>query len=327
MKRLRGPALLLAALGLAPSCASRPPVGAPWQAPLDAEHPLAGTIVAMDGGEVVSPDALVERLAVARFVLLGEKHDNPDHHRLQAWVVQRLASAGRRPVVVMEMLDSSQQAALARHLRERPDDAQGLGAAVGFEAGWGPWSLYRPIAEAALAAHLPLAAGNLSAAELRRASAPPGSDGNEALRRGLGLDRAYPEAARAELARLIAEGHCGHVPASALPAMIEAQRARDGALARSLAGADERGAVLIAGTGHTRRDLGVPLVLRGLAADATLASVAFVELPRDARTLADALRAAADVGPHDFAWFTPRVDDLDPCERFRKQLEGMRAPR
>ncbi len=28
--------------------------------------------------------------------------------------------------------------------------------------------------------------------------------------------------------------------------------------------------------------------------------------------------------PFDYVWFTPRVDDLDPCEKFEKQLEGLR---
>ena len=30
--------------------------------------------------------------------------------------------------------------------------------------------------------------------------------------------------------------------------------------------------------------------------------------------------------PFDAVWFTPRLDDEDPCERFREQLEGMRHP-
>jgi uncharacterized iron-regulated protein len=256
-------------------------------------------------------------------VLLGEKHDNPDHHRLQAWLVERLAAAGRRPAVVLEMLDASQREALARHLRERPRDAAGLGAAVDFEVGWGPWELYRPIAEAALAAGLPLVAGNLSPAELRRASAPPGPERDPALRSRLGLDRPYPEAARAQLARQIDAGHCGLAPATAIATMIDAQRARDAALADALVQAGTDGAVLIAGSGHTRADLGVPWALRAQDPRATLASVAFDEVPRGATTLSDALAAVADVGPHDFLWFTPRVDDLDPCERFREQLERM----
>jgi len=313
--------LLAIALWIAPACAAPGPVGAPWSSPLATDHPLVGSVVDASTGTVVAPEAMLERISTARFVLLGEKHDNPDHHRLQAWVVERLAAAGRRPSVVLEMLDASQREALARHLRERPGDAAGLGVAVSFEEGWGPWALYRPIAEAALAAGLPLVAGNLAPAELRRASAPPGSDRDDALRSSLGFDRPYPEAARAELARRIDEGHCGQVPATAIATMIDAQRARDGALARALVDAGPNGAVLIAGSGHTRADLGVPWTLGAWAPQATLASVAFVEVQRDALSLADALRAVADLGPHDFVWFTPRVDDLDPCTRFREQLE------
>jgi len=31
--------------------------------------------------------------------------------------------------------------------------------------------------------------------------------------------------------------------------------------------------------------------------------------------------------PFDYVWFTPRVDESDPCEKFREQLEKMRAPK
>ena len=48
-------------------------------------------------------------IAAARdFVLLGEKHDNPDHHRLQAWMIDALVARGRRPAIAMEMLDAEQ---------------------------------------------------------------------------------------------------------------------------------------------------------------------------------------------------------------------------
>ncbi|TFG93704.1 MAG: hypothetical protein E4H11_08020 [Myxococcales bacterium] len=200
--------LLAAALSAAGACSSRGPVGPPWRSPLATDHPLVGALVDTSTGETVAPEAMFERISSATFVLLGEKHDNPDHHRLQAWIVERLAAGGRSPVLVFEMLDSSQQQALARHLRERPRDAEGLGAVVAFEAGWGAWDAYRPIAEAALAAGLPLVAGNLSVAELRRASAPSGPDRDDALRSSLGMDLPYPEAARNELARRIDEGHC-----------------------------------------------------------------------------------------------------------------------
>ena len=48
-------------------------------------------------------------------------------------------------------------------------------------------------------------------------------------------------------------------------------------------------------------------------------SITFVEVSDHlAEALPDLERA------YDFLWFTPRVDDLDPCERFKKELEKMR---
>jgi hypothetical protein len=40
-----------------------------------------------------------------------------------------------------------------------------------------------------------------------------------------------------------------------------------------------------------------------------------------------ASRFNAEALPYDFVWFTPRVDDLDPCERFAEQLRRAGAHR
>src|SRR6266480_2784062 len=74
-----------------------------WQSPLGRDHALIGTIWDVRAGVAITPETFVTRVAARRFVLLGEKHDNPDHHRLQAWVVGALIAAGRRPAVAFEM--------------------------------------------------------------------------------------------------------------------------------------------------------------------------------------------------------------------------------
>jgi uncharacterized iron-regulated protein len=51
----------------------------------------------MDGDRA----ALTESARKARFALVGEKHDNPDHHQLQAEVIAMIAGAGRKPVVAL----------------------------------------------------------------------------------------------------------------------------------------------------------------------------------------------------------------------------------
>ena len=67
--------------------------------------------------------------------------------------------------------------------------------------------------------------------------------------------------------------------------------------------------VLIAGNGHVRKDYGVPNHL-----DVESASVGFVEVWKDKDHPRD-----YDANRFDYTWFTPRVDSLDPCEKYKKQ--------
>lgn len=310
--------------------AARP--GPPWQARLDADHPFVGIVFDGRSGEPLTPDAALDRLAGARFVLLGERHDHPDHHRLQAWVIERMAARGRRPLVVLEMLDDDQ--ARAAQERGAAANADAWAEAVGWSrSGWPEFALYRPVIAAALAAGLDLAPGSLSRTTLRRVAAPardaePDPEAS-ALRGALGLDAPLDPALRDAMAREIERGHCGHAPADLLPRMVETQRVRDARLAEAMTRAPaSAGAVLVAGAGHTRTDRGAPLHLRALAPDGGIASLVFAEV----RPGLDDPRAALDPeegqGPHDLVWFTPRLDDDDPCERFREPLRrlGPRAP-
>ena len=83
-------ALLIALLLSA--CTSNP--GQPWQSTHGLGHPLTGKIWGVGAERFVTPEAMVTSLVRADLVLLGEKHDNADQHRLQAWLVGRLAAAG-----------------------------------------------------------------------------------------------------------------------------------------------------------------------------------------------------------------------------------------
>ena len=286
-----------------------------WQSPVSRDHPLVGTIHDVTAGVTLTPEALVARLAARRFVLLGEKHDNPDHHRLQAWVVRELIAAGRRPAVAFEMFRADQSEAIARHLASAPTDAHGLGDALDWRrSGWPAWSMYEPIAAAALDARMPLVAANLSqsATSTIRRGGIAALDAATISR--LGLDRPLPDDVRARLAAEIDEGHCGQLPQSSMDNFIAVQRARDAHMAAVMREAGGDGAVLIAGAGHVRRDMGVPRLLPAGEA----ASVAFLEVTPGTTTVG--------AQPYDYVWFTPRTDERDPCESFRKDLQKLRQP-
>ncbi len=297
-----------------------------WQAPLGRDHPLAGRVWDVTAAQFMDAGALPSRLASARFVLLGEKHDNPDHHRLQATLVRALAAAGRRPAVAFEMLDTTQAPALAHYLAAAPRDASGLGDAVGWkDSGWPRWALYEPIAHAALDAGMPILAANLPAAVVSAVARGNPSALPASLVATHALDRAPPDRIQAAMAADIRDAHCGHATEPMLTNMITAQRARDAHMAETLLTARADGAMLIAGTGHARHDHGVPTYIRARTPAASIATVAFLEVaPNTTRPEPYAATFNATTLPFDYVWFTPRMDDDDPCETFRRPLERLR---
>ena len=300
-----------------------------WKSPLGRDHTLTGRIWDVSSRKFIDRESLVHRLARADFVLLGERHDNPDHHRLQAEVLRSLIAAGRRPTVGFEMFGVDDAKAIAEHLAATPDDAAGLGSAVKWnERGWPDWAMYQPIAEAALEAKLRIIPTNLPVATARkmRSAVPAVLDPSET--RALGLDQPLPESLSAILAADIRASHCGYASEESVKAMVAVQRARDAQMAESLiAAGDTDGAVLVAGAGHVRNDYGIPAYLTKKAAGKRVISIAFLEVDdRKPEPHNYALPYRNGRLPFDYVWFTPRVDDEDPCEKFKSQFERLKKP-
>jgi len=319
-KTARGlPALLLLVVVVA-GCAKVSDIK--WESPVAREHPLVGRIWDVAAGAFISEETLIKRLAESRFVLLGERHDNLDHHVLQAKLVRALIEAGRRPMVGFEMLSTDDAAALARYLARSPKDAAGLGDAVNWgRSGWPEWRFYQPIAQAALDGSLPIVATNLSraATDAVRRNGLPGL--GPSLATQLRLAEPAPET-RSAMAQELRDSHCGHVAEGMIDRMVDIQWARDARMAASLARGQRDGAVLITGVGHARQDRGVPAHLARQVPDAKVASVAFLEVDPAAAKAGDyAARFGGDTLPFDYVWFTPKVDDVDPCEKFKQSLE------
>ncbi|HTH15325.1 MAG TPA: ChaN family lipoprotein [Magnetospirillum sp.] len=308
---------LLILLGLAapiaiPLATDQPPA---YVAPLERDHTLVGKVWLPASQSFIEPAELVTRAEAADAVLLGETHDNPDHHALQAWMLARLLASGKRPLVAFEMIDAGQAQALDRYLAASPTDAAGLGDALDWDkSGWPAWSMYRPIAEAAMQAGVPLAPANLTREQVRalikaepEKPLPP-----------------LPSEQAGALEHEIAESHCGMLPAAALPGMVRVQRSRDAVMAETLAKgmARQQAAVLIAGAGHVRTDRGVPVALSREAPAAKVLSIAFLEV-KDGETDPAAYGGLFDTDrlPFDAVWFTPRAEREDQCEALKRHLE------
>ncbi|NIO10169.1 MAG: hypothetical protein GTO40_20060 [Deltaproteobacteria bacterium] len=266
-------------------------------------------------------------MAGARYIILGENHDNADHHRLQADMLRRLVKAGRRPAVGFEMLDLDDEPTIAQHLAMAPRDAKGLGDALNWgKRGWPDWRYYQPIAQIALNAGLPIFAANLrrSTTRILRRQGIEGLPSE--LVHELGLDRPLPPDLRKRMANDIRQAHCGYALKDYLENMIAIQRARDTRMAeRMIETGRGDGSVLVAGAGHGRTDYGVPAHLRAMGGDRSIFSLAFMEV-QDGQSSPKEFAAGYEGGhlPFDYIWFTPRRNSQNPCDEFKNQLERLR---
>lgn len=285
-------------------------------------NPLVGGVFRGDGLPS-SAAALLEEASAARYVLLGEIHDNPDHHRLQADIVADLVRAGTNPSVVFEMVPERLSPALDSFRAAGNGDLDALATQLEWaERGWPDFSLYRPIFETVLENDLSMAAGNLDEAMVGAIS----RNGREALSAGdverLSLDGSLPQAQSEELADVIREAHCGLMPDAAIEPMSLVQRARDGALADALIGAakESGSAVLIAGAGHVRNDRAVPAIIAAREPESKSVSVQMVEVTEIAADQADYGLVQDAPAPYDFTIFTPRADLTDHCAELRERM-------
>lgn len=309
-----------------------------WVSTLDREHPLAGEIYSAERKELVPAQELGRALALARFVLLGEVHDNPDHHLWQAWGIRTISKlrgariAEGQPqigIVAMEMIRADQFEALDKFYGRnvevpRPRPAKSLGRLLDWDkSGWPDFKFYEPVVAQAMYERLVIVPASPSRDLSRKAS----KDWDNALSPNeitrLGLDRQFTAALQGALITEIRDSHCGLIPETAFEKMSRVQRFRDATMADAMLSVGlYKGAILIAGNGHVRRDRGVPYFLsaRGIPAD-KIVTVAHVEVDPGKVDPTAYVPAAPDGMPAvDFVVFTPRTDRADPCEKMRSDM-------
>ncbi|TDE39588.1 ChaN family lipoprotein [Antarcticimicrobium sediminis] len=251
-------------------------------------------------GAVAVPDDVLAVMARADVVFLGEIHDNPAHHRVQAAAVAALAPRA----VVWEMLTAEQAAGLDAAVI---GDPLALEAATGWaSSGWPPLAQYLPVFQAAAGAVHYGALVPRSAARAVMETGAATAFGEGAARYGLGAPLPQAEQAAREADQM--ENHCNALPEKILPDMVDIQRLRDAVLARTaLRALNETGGpvAVITGNGHARADRGAPVYLRRAAPDVALFTLGQSE-------------AGQVSGEFDAVLDGPATERPDPCAAFSK---------
>lgn len=237
----------------------------------------------------------IAALLPADVILLGEQHDAPDHQRIERDVVRSLAARGMLVAVAIEM---AEQGNSTTGLAPGASEAQVQAALQWRSAGW-PWAAYGPVVMAAVRAGVPVLGANLPRSQMAGAMADQS------------LDRQLSGPALKAQQQEIRIGHCGLLPENQISPMTRIQVARDMAMAQTVAGARQSGqtVLLIAGAGHVRRGLGVPVYL-----PVDLTSKVLVA---QAGSSPSAINLGADA-----VWETAALPPKDPCAELQRTLQA-----
>jgi len=116
--------------------------------------PVNGEIRDLQNGQVLTAQELLERLAKPSRLIVGEQHDNRDHHQLELWLLQSLGEQRPQGSLLLEMLTPDQQPRVD-DVRHAPTPPSNLPTALAWQEGW-DWALYGPIVRFALTQPYPL---------------------------------------------------------------------------------------------------------------------------------------------------------------------------
>ncbi|UWF48505.1 ChaN family lipoprotein [Pseudomonas sp. N3-W] len=265
--------------------------------PTPTPPPIKGEIVDLRSGQLLTAQQLVARLAASSRIIVGEQHDNRDHHELQLWLLQALGARRAQGSLLLEMLTPDQQLRVddVHQASTPPNDVP---SALAWQSGW-DWNLYGPIVRFALEQPYPLLAANLTNAQVRSFYAQPPT---------LSGARVNAQSVKDELLAQISESHCGLLPTSQMPAMLAVQQQRDRRMAERLLAAPTP-SMLFAGAFHARKDIGVPIHVLDLGEPQAPTVLMLAQQGSD---------ITSDMA--DYVWYTPATPAPDYCEQMRKQF-------
>jgi len=248
----------------------------------------------------------VRALQTADIILIGETHDHPQHHLIQADIIRRLKPKS----VAFEMLNETQE-------------VNGLGlknpstwdhVLAWSKRGWPDFEIYRPVFEATLEVGAQIIAAHPNPETLRPLKL--GGELPSLLRTKMRLDQPLPPKQQAALVKEIQQAHCGHASPVLVKAMVSAQRLKDTWMAHSILDSPKP-IILIVGRGHVNMDRGIPWAMKHLQPNhefkLKVLSLAPKSVVKSRQPIHDVIEVQVKAHRND-----------DPCERFREQLKRLR---
>lgn len=269
---------LLMSIALAQSHASGQEMPDPYRLALG----RSGEVNAREGfvrtsdGTAVGIEAVVKSARGVQYVLVGENHETPRHHQLQADIVQALVDDGRHVIVGFEMFTRDKQAWM-NPLTVGRVSVDEFESYADWKTQWGfAYSAYRPIFQVVADNRLPMAALNVPRDWIRQIGRE-GPSSVTAERRAWVPPLDLSQTGHRAVFESLMGGH--PITGAQGENIYAAQVAWDTGMARSaldmMEGRDNRWVmVIMAGVGHVMFDQGINLRLKTLANEKSISVIA-----------------------------------------------------
>jgi uncharacterized iron-regulated protein len=218
-------------------------------------------------GDELSHAEVLDDLATAGAIYVGETHTIARHHDVQLWLLQELFARRVPLVLCLEQLEAADQPAVDRYSR-REMDFDAFAREINWTSKWRNYTDYRLLCEFARQHAIPIQALNAPPDLIRAVSRGGGVAALAAGQRAqLPADLMLDEPLYERLTNLHLAMHAA-ADTSKLRPMFEAQLARDETMATNILTARARhpGVMrvpfVVLGAGHMRYGLGTPAGVR-----------------------------------------------------------------
>ena len=279
-------------------------------------HKLAGKIWDVKQQTFINKDSIIARMHDTSYLLLGERHDNQIHHQHQAWFIRQLKQNQQHASIAFEMINNLQADLLAKQPVTSVE--QMITILNKVNNNWQYQTRYQALFSEALTADYPVIPANISRRQLMHIAMKSEDKLPPAYQRML-KRTPFSQIQQRRMKNEINQSHCNMLDNSSSQSMILGQRLRDAIMAHSLLKIPSPVKVLIAGLGHTRNDLAVPLYLKSNK----VLSVGFIEVEDNINNVAEYAKSwDTETLPFDIVWFTPQVKRENMCDQIREHMKN-----
>jgi uncharacterized iron-regulated protein len=280
------------------------------------DHVLNDRIYDVKNNRLINKSELPGSISSSKYILLGETHDNIQHHLNQTWIIDALAKQSFSTSVSFEMIDNTQAGFIASKNIETSNELIEL--LNHFKTGWEYEAYYKGLFDSVLQAGYRIYPANIERQQLYNIIQKKKSElpiETEQLMSAVSLTHEMEDSLQKE----IVESHCGMIDQESAKPMMQGQQIRDATMALSLLKSDADKRVLIAGLGHVRKDRGVPIYLSTQDMEDNIMVIALIEVEQGLIDIASyTTHWNGKAFPFDYIWFTARANREDPCLFFKK---------